>query len=421
MTRAFFVLLLAIIVGCAMGHQFGHGSIKMEHGLRQANGTGPAGCLSGSGSAALSNPTFLLAWTVDCTASTIEITMTATGGGWIAFGLGTSMFPSDIYFGVGDAAPTVTDRNSVTYVEPTVDTTQNIIGTPTSVVTGGNTAYTFKRPLDSGDANDKPINAGKLDIVYAFGPIINVPQYHGSSQRAFGTKIDFFAGGNVVGGGGAAGDFRLAHGILMLFSWITVIITTIYLARYMKDLGPVWFRVHQISNWIAVLISIAAWIEIIVNLGRYGTGGHHIIGTIIIGFSIAQPILGTLADKWFDPNRSGTPIFPDRVHNWLGRLILIMTWVQMYLGFCAYGTTIAAWIIYSVWLLLIIIIEILSEILVGGVSHDGAHSGPDETKLFRGKILFGILIFVNVAFFIVTSAVLSTTVVKGQLITCVGY
>jgi hypothetical protein len=102
----------------------------------------------------------------------------------------------------------------------------------------------------------------------------------------------------------------------MIGSWSLILVCTIFIARYLKDIGPIWFRIHFALNLLAVAASLAGWITIIVDKKGYEAKAHHILGTIVILFSLAQPIIGFLANKMFDPSRTKVPIFPDHVHNW---------------------------------------------------------------------------------------------------------
>jgi len=266
------------------------------------------------------------------------------------------------------------------------------------------------------DQYDYQFVGGNVPVIWAFGATTTF-QYHGATRMS-GFSLNFFNGGGIVAVATMV-DFRAAHGILMMFVWVLLITSTTYLARFLKDIGHAWFLIHRILNSISVIISLAAWIEIIVLLGYYRAGGHHILGTIIIAFSLVQPVLGFLANKFYKPDREKTPIFPDRIHIQLGRLFILASFVQVYLGFCAYGVHVAVWGLYSAWLVIILFIDILSEFIIGGVTHDANHKGPNEAKLKRAKILIGIMIGSGVIFFVAISAVM--VLVRTNLVTCIGY
>jgi hypothetical protein len=60
---------------------------------------------------------------------------------------------------------------------------------------------------------------------------------------------------------------------------------------------------------------------------------HQLVGLIVMILTAMQPILGFVADRMFVANRFEVPVFPDRVHWWLGRLIIVAAFVNIYLGF----------------------------------------------------------------------------------------
>jgi hypothetical protein len=45
-----------------------------------------------------------------------------------------------------------------------------------------------------------------------------------------------------------------------------------------------------------------------------------------------QPFMGLLADRLFDPKRKKVPVFPDQVHWWIGRVVMVLAVVTIFLG-----------------------------------------------------------------------------------------
>ena len=45
-----------------------------------------------------------------------------------------------------------------------------------------------------------------------------------------------------------------------------------------------------------------------------------------------QAVIGHLADIWWSPDRKGVPVFPDVVHQWLGRGLFLASFITMLLG-----------------------------------------------------------------------------------------
>ncbi len=89
--------------------------------------------------------------------------------------------------------------------------------------------------------------------------------------------------------------------------------------------------------------------------------------------------------------------------------------VTIYLGFCAYGVHAAVWGVFSTWLLLIIVFQIVSEVVIGAVNHNG-DSAKDEGKLQKAKIIFGILLVTGIIFWIILAALI--TVLRDEIVIC---
>jgi len=53
----------------------------------------------------------------------------------------------------------------------------------------------------------------------------------------------------------------------------------------------------------------------------------------------AQPVIGFLADKFFNPDRKATPIFPDKVHWVLGWVSITLGMINIILGLILYENT----------------------------------------------------------------------------------
>jgi hypothetical protein len=61
-------------------------------------------------------------------------------------------------------------------------------------------------------------------------------------------------------------------------------------------------------------------------------GDAHVkLGLIVWILALVQGVLGFLINKWFDPARSSTP-FSDKLHWWLGRLLVTGAIINVFLG-----------------------------------------------------------------------------------------
>jgi len=115
-------------------------------------------------------------------------------------------------------------------------------------------------------------------------------------------QVDFF-GGNVT----TTTDLRRVHGILMILAWCALLYCGAFFARYLKVLTTAWFKIHVALQTVGVAVVLTAFIIIFIARGGFILGAHQVIGTIIFGLVMAQPFIGLIADRLFDPNRSKVP------------------------------------------------------------------------------------------------------------------
>eukprot|EP01130_Rhizamoeba_saxonica_P004490 TRINITY_DN1834_c0_g1_i1.p1 TRINITY_DN1834_c0_g1~~TRINITY_DN1834_c0_g1_i1.p1 ORF type:complete len:582 (-),score=121.98 TRINITY_DN1834_c0_g1_i1:24-1577(-) len=108
--------------------------------------------------------------------------------GWVGFGLGEptsgSMPGGDIVTGEFDenGKGFVTDRFTLDFVKPSVDTCQDWI-IVSSEQTDGKTIVEAKRKLVTDDTQDRPFNGGPLKVIYAYGTS-NTFDYHKGNRGA---------------------------------------------------------------------------------------------------------------------------------------------------------------------------------------------------------------------------------------------
>jgi len=66
---------------------------------------------------------------------------------------------------------------------------------------------------------------------------------------------------------------------------------------------------------------------------------HTILGLIVVLLAVVQPVLGTFADKWFDPERGRPPLFPDLTHWIFGWVSILAGLANIALGLIDYGAS----------------------------------------------------------------------------------
>ncbi|HEV7382450.1 MAG TPA: cytochrome b561 domain-containing protein [Dyadobacter sp.] len=188
------------------------------------------------------------------------------------------------------------------------------------------------------------------------------------------------------------------HGILMVIAWCALLFTGSFFSRYLKIVTTAWFKIHVALQTVGVALVLAGFIIIFIAQGGFNLGAHQVIGIIIFGLTMAQPFIGLIADRLFDPSRSKVPA-QDQIHWWVGRFLLIIAVVNIFLGIDRmFPISNGAYILYALfaaWTALSVAILIAQEVRVGGAEEsDVIDLNGGDAKLI-GKILILIVIFVQ--------------------------
>ena len=145
---------------------------------------------------------------------------------------------------------------------------------------------------------------------------------------------------------------HVAHGSLMWIGWLVFLPAGIFLAAHFKHLGVWWFRLHVILQTTAIVIIAASFILIVVTVNfsdAHFANTHTRLGLASVSLLAVTPILGILANKLWKPERTSTPIFPDRIHLFFGYSTLLLAGVTLFYGLAQYGASrtifglVAAW------------------------------------------------------------------------------
>jgi hypothetical protein len=320
-------------------------------------------------------------------AAEIEIGIRVKTKGWIAFGPSKNefMIDADVIIGwIGDDGFAsggdyyIADRqfgcpDGVCLDD---DASQSPIGTNDLFDINGNTdgvttEIIFRRKLITGDAaRDFDIIDDDINVVWGFNPDFPGPAL---VQHAFQTKgaakINFFNGSAAV----LSNDsLRLAHGALMFICWSIIVPIANFIARYLKRYTW-WFNVHRILNGGAMIFMIIGFAIAIAMTTLHFDTGHKILGLIIVILGVAQPVLGTIADKLYDPDRPSTPIFPDKFHWFIGWITLLLGLINVAIGINVYDSqdlvVLAIYIVYAAVVSVFLTAYGIYHIIVGTPGH----------------------------------------------------
>ncbi|XP_028392495.1 putative ferric-chelate reductase 1 [Dendronephthya gigantea] len=183
----------------------------------------------------------------------------------------------------------------------------------------------FTRPLKPTAKKRVAIDIPRY-IIYAKGKGVAKLHEHADEDKGCSEKkVDF---GNHISYdlGDCGGGLERVHGSFMIFSWMFLVIISIFIARYSRSLwlglkifgSDAWFQFHRLIMGIAVLFTIVAIIIIFTDKGGWSesAGAHGKLGIVVMVLAIIQPTIA-----FFRPH----PRKPRRVlFNWFHRIVALL-------------------------------------------------------------------------------------------------
>ena len=164
------------------------------------------------------------------------------------------------------------------------------------------------------------------------------------------------------------------HAILMLFAWIWLATLAVVTARYMLDpIGKQWPLVHIGLAGVAIFLTLFSFGIIINAVMSTGTGHfnspHKFLGLMLFLSLFVQIALGAHSYFSYNSEREVPPVFPDKVHWWLGRSIMVLAITNIFCGLWEYApSSVAPWFLFWMWLAsLLIVIAVLEAFHRGDV------------------------------------------------------
>jgi hypothetical protein len=386
-----------------------------------ANGTDP--CASGKGffvnnvSLALADANVVtLAYNVSCVDKTIDFNVSGKTTGWLAIGFNdNNLMPNTDTYQLGVVDGKFVVRNGFADDRDIVE--DGLLTGVSGELKNGVLTGRFKRKLDTGSAKDKVLSYAKpLFLLVASGTTSDFAAKH-NLKKASGSAVQLFStvAADTGGSGGNAGaSLQIAHGVLMLLAWVALATPSMFIARFLKDLGRPWYVLHRALLNIVLLFTLVAFVLITIERalvkGNYGSP-HSYIGIVVVIMTIVQVVFGVLSNRLWSPERVGTPVYPDMIHWWLGRALLLAG-----AGNAAYGTYViasgfqAGLIICIVWIAAVVGFFVAGQIVIGAVHHN-ADSEKDPAKpllVLRWRNLTFAMIAVGVVVAIAAGIVAGT-------------
>jgi len=113
----------------------------------------------------------------------------------------------------------------------------------------------------------------------------------------------------------------------------------VFVARYLKDFYW-WFPLHIFVQGFGVLLSFSSFIIALLMTPRHFSTLHSWFGLCVLCFTALAPALGLAAHIVYDHSRRDPPIWPDKIHWWVGRLTLVLSYITIFLGLRQYGSNV---------------------------------------------------------------------------------
>jgi len=287
---------------------------------------------------------FRLSWTINGTNLMMKVESDKNAWAGISIGQGSDgMSGGDMIIAtVENNKVVVKDYMAKCKCEPTLDTKMG--GTNDIKYRGslsnGKLEFEFMRPLKTSDKNDVEITQGSLSMAWAVGRDVPFAEHTGAGQF----MLDLY-----TGKGSKGGPIILVHAVLMPVAYGVLMVLGIMIALYAKK-NPKWFKFHiglQVTATVFALVGAAIGF---VSTGSHFTEVHHYLGILTLVPTIAQPFLGWLADKLWNPKRDKVPVFPDKLHWWLGYATIALSAAAIITGIIIISGSYVYVAIYGTWM-----------------------------------------------------------------------
>jgi len=158
-------------------------------------------------------------------------------------------------------------------------------------------------------------------------------------------------------------------------------------ARYVKTKSW-WFPLHWVSQAVGAGLAAIAMVVMLLALKEQGStthfassypsgGSHQILGVIVLAILGLQIALGMVAHFTWQGEGSPTRPWPDKVHHWVGRGLLLAAIAATFLGIWAVQYSgVLLYVLYAVFLAVMLVIIIWFEVLFQSNKVEDGKAGP---------------------------------------------
>ena len=151
------------------------------------------------------------------------------------------------------------------------------------------------------------------------------------------------------------------HGSFMSVAWVGTTSIGIFMSRYFKKtwVGSKacgkdhWFVWHLLCMVTTVILTIAAYIIIFIDVGDFHASYHSIIGSITLALAVLQPIAGIFRP---DVTETSRPLF-NWFHFCLGNITHVLAIITIFFAFTMSRAAVPDWYIIFLLVMLSFILQ----------------------------------------------------------------
>ncbi|KAH9863504.1 hypothetical protein IAQ61_009782 [Plenodomus lingam] len=150
-----------------------------------------------------------------------------------------------------------------------------------------------------------------------------------------------------------------AHGILGAIAFLFVIPGAILMARFYHRNPRTALRFHIWLQILAVLLSTAAIVLGFQAVGRERSlsNPHHGIGVALYALVMLQALGGSVIHKLEKGKERFKIPLKLMIHQWLGRVIVLLGFIQVPLGLTLFGSPLVLFILYAIWSFFLLVLS----------------------------------------------------------------
>ncbi|KAG0455329.1 hypothetical protein HPP92_024621 [Vanilla planifolia] len=201
---------------------------------------------------------------------------------------------------------------------------------------------------------------GQQMLLFAFGTATPVKNRLKEHQDKISVSFDFSAG--TLSASSYPYQLKRTHGILNIFGWGVLLPIGAIVARYFRRYDPMWFYLHAAIQFIGFILGLAG---VVAGIALYhklhaSVSTHRALGILILVLGILQVLALFLRPDKDHKLRK----YWNWYHWWIGRLLLFVAAVNIFVGIHV-GYAGDSWKIgYAVYLVVLFLAAVILEIML---------------------------------------------------------